>query len=156
MRKPAVISSYDPPTRTCRVSIPGITDGAEVFPLAEIEYAIGDRSANTEVEILPGDLVWVDFINDDHRYPIITGYRNPRVGNSTQVRRMHHQGIEFTADGTLKLTADNIEIHGTSSIKLMGDTRISGGGLTHEGVNVGDTHHHSGVKTGSDNTGVPQ
>jgi phage baseplate assembly protein gpV len=154
MRKPAVISSYDAATRTCRVSIPGITDQAEVLPEAHIEYAVGDKSALTEVRIKAGDLVWVDFIDDDPRYPIITGYRNPRTGNVTEVRRIQQQGIELTADGTLKLTADKIELVGTTRIK--GDVAISGGDLTHENINVSSTHTHSGVQTGSGLTGIPQ
>lgn len=122
MRKPAVVRSYDQATRTCRVEIPGITDKADVLPVAQIEYAVGDDSRKTEVEILPGDLVWVDFIDDDPRYPIITGYRNPRTGNSADLRKSHHKNIEFDADTTLtlKVGSSTIEITG-SGIKLTAD-----------------------------------
>jgi hypothetical protein len=108
-RYPAVVASYDAQARQCRVKIDGITDGMEAMPLAEIEYPIGDKSragANTtELEILAGDTVWVSFMCGDSRYPIITGYRNPNTGNSTNWRRIHHANIEQLADALIKLIA---------------------------------------------------
>ncbi len=108
---PAVVETYDQTTRQVRVSIPGITDGKDVFPLAEIEYAIGDKSRivagqyQTEIEILPGDHIWVEFIGGDERYPLITGYRNPNAPSSNSInwRRWHHANIEMIADGILRL-----------------------------------------------------
>lgn len=122
-RYPAVVRSYDKAKRTCRIEIPGLTDGADVLPEAEIEYAIGDKSAHdtypTEIEILPGDTVWISFIGGDPRYPIITGYRNPQSGNVSDWRRIHHPNIEFLADGTIRLKVGSSEILMTAdSIKL--------------------------------------
>jgi hypothetical protein len=111
-RVPGIVRSYDPDTRLCTVEIPGITDGATEFPEAEIEYPIGDKSANsahnTEIEILAGDLVWLAFENGDARYPIITGYRNPRSGNPSGTRRWHHANIEMVADTLMHFQAPNI------------------------------------------------
>lgn len=108
-RYPAVVKSYDPDRRTCRVEIPGLTDGGDVLPEAEIEYAIGDRSAGTgtrtEVEILPGDPVWVAFVAADPRFPVITGYRNPQTGNAVDWRRWHHANMELLAETLMKLIA---------------------------------------------------
>lgn len=101
-RYPAIVQSYDQARRTCRVQIPGITDGGDVMPEAEIEYAIGDKAREgqwaTEIEILPGDTVWVAFIGGDPRYPVITGWRNPQTGNSADWRRWHHKNIELEAE----------------------------------------------------------
>lgn len=102
---PGVIRSYDADRREVRVEIPGITDGAEQWPLAEIEYPIGDKSRHTEIRILDGDLVWLEFECGDPRYPIITGWRNPNTGNSTGFRRWHHENIESDADSTQKHTS---------------------------------------------------
>jgi len=108
-RYPAFVRSYDANRRTCRVEIPGLTDGGDVLPEAEIEYSIGDKSragANTtEIEITPGDPIWVAFIGGDPRYPIITGYRNPQAGNSMGWRRWHHANIELLADAVMNLIA---------------------------------------------------
>ncbi len=108
-RYPAIIASYDAQARQCRVKIDGITDGMEAFPLAEIEYPIGEKSRSgkntTEIEILAGDTVWIAFMCGDSRYPIITGYRNPNIGNSTNWRRIHHANIEQLADEIIKLIA---------------------------------------------------
>lgn len=101
-RYPAIVDSYDQATRTCRVKIPGVTDGGDVLPIAEIEYSIGDKSKDgpytTEIEIFPGDTVWVCFLAGDPRYPIITGWRNPEAGNSLDWRRWHHKNIELIAE----------------------------------------------------------
>lgn len=106
---PAIVREYLAESRTCRVEIPGITDGAEVLPIAEIEYPIGDKSKGgalaTEIEILPGDTVWVEFIAGDPRYPLMTGWRNPGAGNSVDWRRWHHRNIEMLADELFKIIA---------------------------------------------------
>jgi len=164
-RYPAIVASYDGPSRTCRVKIPGITDGGDVMPVAEIEYPIGDRSKGlhqTEIEILAGDSVWVSFIGGDPRYPIITGWRNPGTGNSTEWRRFHHANIEITADGIFRINADKFELNATTSAVINSanatvnaPTAINGGSLTHNGTNVGDSHTHSGISAGLDNTGTP-
>lgn len=106
-RWPAIVRSYDPGRRTCRVEMPGLTEGGDVLPEAEIEYSIGDKSRagsnTTEIEITPGDPVWVAFIGGDPRYPIITGYRNPQAGNSQGWRRWHHANMELLADMLMKM-----------------------------------------------------
>lgn len=159
---PAIVREYLAESRTCRVEVPGITDGAEVMPLAEIEYPIGDKSKAqghaTEIEILPGDTVWIEFIAGDARYPLITGWRNPGAGNSTGWRRLHHANIELTADGVLRLNAEKIELNASASVVLSApdaqinaSTAVSGSALTHNGKDVGDTHTHSGRGTGPPN-----
>ena len=108
-RYPAIVKSYHQGRRACRVEIPGLTDGGEVLPEAEIEYPIGDKSRSgvfeTEIEILPGDAVWVAFIGGDSRYPIVTGYRNPQAGNSVDWRRWHHKNMELLVDALMRLIA---------------------------------------------------
>lgn len=165
-RYPATVKSYDPARRTCRVEIPGITDGGEVMPEAEIEYPLGDKSkatANaTEIEILPNDLVWVEFIGGDPRYPVITGNRNPQTGNDVGWRRWHHANVGMAATDDFTVHAKRISITATESITLTapsitekGDVAISDGTLTHQGVNVGFDHGHLYVKTGADISGPP-
>lgn len=107
---PATITSYDAATRSCRVSIPGVTDGAEVMPLAMMLYGIGEKSAHTDVRILAGDLVWVAFVNGDDRYPVIIGYRTKESSNAIDVRRLHHKNIELTADTDMILEATDNQV----------------------------------------------
>ena len=113
-RYPAIVKTYNQARRTCRIEIPGLTDGGDVLPEAEIEYPIGDKSragANTtEIEITPGDTVWVAFIGGDPRYPIITGYRNPQAGNSADWRRWHHANIELIADAEMRLVVGGTSV----------------------------------------------
>lgn len=103
---PAVITKYSAVTRECHVSIEGQTNGGEDGLLAEIEYPIGDKSRHatmTEIEILEGDLVWVEFIQGDPRAPLITGWRNPTVGNDVGWRRWHHKNVQILSDEQMRL-----------------------------------------------------
>lgn len=112
---PGEVVSYDPVKRTCRVSIPGITDGSRTLPEAVFMNPLGDRASDTEIRILPGDRVWLMFECGDPRFPIIAGYRTPRAGNQAGTRRWHHANIEMTADGTLRLGVGSSEIVMTPS-----------------------------------------
>jgi len=108
-RYPAIVRSYNQSRRTCRIEILGLTDGGDVLPEAEIEYSIGDKSCSgqfaTEIEILPGDTVWIAFIGGDPRYPIITGYRNPQTSNSVDWRVWHHKNMKAFADILMQFIA---------------------------------------------------
>jgi hypothetical protein len=108
-RFPGIVREYLNESRKCRVEIPGLTDGGDVLPLAEIEYPIGDSAIHssraTELRIEAGDLVWLEFIGGDARYPIITGYRNPGAECSVDWRRIHQANIVIVADKRLELNA---------------------------------------------------
>lgn len=148
---PAVVKSYDAATRLCRVEIPGITDGADLSPVAEIEYPIGDKSAaskGTEIEILAGDSVWVYFVGGNPEYPVISGFRNPQIGNTTGWRKWYHQNIALVADTAITFTAPAITLNSAN-------VSINGESLKHNGVNVGDSHAHQYVQIGSSNSGPP-
>lgn len=111
---PGEVDSYDAPSRTCRVRIPGITDGSSVLPQAVFEYPIGDRSdhadskSHTEIRVLANDAVWLEFECGDPRFPIITGFRDKRQGNPTGWRRWRHANIEMTADNELIINATKV------------------------------------------------
>lgn len=96
-RIPGIVHSVDRARREVRVQIPGLTDGASQFPLAEVEYPVGDKSEHTEIRIVPGDRVWLAFENGDPRYPIITGFRAKHTGNDLYWRRFHHENHEREA-----------------------------------------------------------
>lgn len=110
-RYPAIVRSYDQARRTCRVEIPGLTDGADTLPEAEIEYPVGDKAAHgqypTEIEILPGDTVWIAFIGGDPRYPIIRvpetrrrGTRSTGVATTTKTTNSSATGSFGSWSGT--------------------------------------------------------
>ena len=105
---PGEVASYDGVTRTCRVRVPGITDGSNVLPVAVFNNALGDRAPDTEIRILPGDLVWLMFEAGDPRFPIIMGYRTPRAGNPVNWRRWQHANIELTAENELIINASKV------------------------------------------------
>lgn len=128
-RYPAIVKSYQPARRTCRIEIPGLTDGGDVMPEAEIEYPIGDKAKGgnaTEIAILAGDTVWVSFIGGDPRYPIITGYRNPQAGNATDWRRWHHKNLEWLAEAVARIQAGSKATVQAPAIELDTKTGMKG------------------------------
>lgn len=150
---PAVIRSYDAGRRRVRIEMVGLTDGDKLLPEAELMYSLGDNSSKTEIEINTGDLVWIDFIANDHRYPVIMGYRNPETGNLNGLRKFHHANIMLEATGTITLKCANLVID-TGSTKQSGTVAMEGavsmasslavaGELSNGGVNVGKTHKHN-------------
>ena len=152
---PAVVASYDGETRICTVSIPGITDGSQDLPQATLCTPIGDRATGdhaTELRILAGDPVWVEFEAGDSRFPIIVGYRTPRAGNPVDWRRWRHANIEMTADGQMILNAKDLIIN-TETTTVNGQTTVNGntetnGTLKNNGSNVGSTHKHLVIAVG--------
>ena len=119
---PAIVTAYNAVTRECHIAIEGQTNGGEDHLLAEIEYPIGDKSRHatmTEIEILVGDMVWVEFIQGDPRAPLITGWRNPIVGNSLGWRRWHHKNVQTLADDDMRLdSGKTIHIEAGTYIQL--------------------------------------
>lgn len=118
---PAIIRAYDAPRRKVRIEMVGMTDGDTLLPESDLLYSLGDKSVNTEIEILVGDAVWVDFMANDPRYPIIMGYRNPEQGNGVSWRRWHHENIEIAADGEMVLKGKSLKIQ-FSTIETTGIT----------------------------------
>lgn len=119
---PGEVDSYDGAARTCRVRIPGVTDGSNLLPVAVFSNPLGDRATDgdsksrTEIRILPGDPVWLMFECGDPRFPIIMGYRTPREGNSTGWRRWRHTNIEMTADNELIFNASKVTWNVTGDV----------------------------------------
>lgn len=59
----------------------------------------------------------------------------------------------------IEIKAQTVKINGdlelTGNISATGDVEFTGPSLKHNNINVGSTHNHSGVVSGSDNTGTP-
>jgi hypothetical protein len=117
-RHPAIIRAVNRERREVRVEIPPFTDGAAEWPIAEIEYPIGDDSRNTEIRLVVDLEVWVAFIAGDPRRPIITGFRNPNAGNEVAWRRWNHDNIEHNADDVANINAKTINLTAGSQINL--------------------------------------
>lgn len=175
-RWPAVVTLYEADPRQCEVSIPGITEGGSLA--AEIEQSLGDRSESTEIRIKTGDRVWVDFLANDPRYPIITGFRAKNTGNLIGTRHWEHENFTFIADQTVFIKAGQsvrveagalIElVVGESSLmidastiaqvaaqlNLKGPVTQTGGDMTSDGISV---QKHSHLEQGDGKlVGLPQ
>ena len=75
---------------------------------------------------------------------------------------LHDDKVNIKAPNLIAEIASTTEINSptvtinSSSTTINGTVAINGGGLTHNGVNVGDSHVHSGVMSGPSVTGGPQ
>jgi hypothetical protein len=149
---PAVIESYQASTRRARVSIKGITDGSDLLPEADVMYPVGDKYGHTDIRLLAGDKVWIEFTNGgDARYPLIVGYRNPESGNAVGCRKWHHDAMELTADGTLTINAAKLVINApleVAGLATMNAGASVSGALNNNGQSVGDTHIHKDSQGG--------
>lgn len=133
---PGIVKSVDRARREVRVEVPGVTDGADILPLAEIRQAIGDRSEQTEIRILPGDLVWVAFMRGDPRYPIITGFRAKHTGNDVGTRRWVHDNFESIADAIYRVQAGEkvvLDVGGTLVTITAGKVQVDAGQMEFNG-----------------------
>lgn len=181
-KHPGFIRLVDRDRREVRVEIPPFTDGASQLPIAEIEYPLGDDSRNTEIRLVEGRGVWIEFIAGDPRRPLITGFRNPNSGNVVGVRRWNHDNFEINADeeftinagakialivgGTsLVLTPESIaEIAAALSVKaavaiegavtIKGAVTQTGGDMTSDGVSV-QQHPHTDSMNGKTSPPIP-
>lgn len=174
---PAVVESYDAQRRRVRISITGMTDGANVYPEAELLYPMGDSHNDTEIEIEKGDIVYVDFIiENDWRYPVVMGYRQPETGNLVGIRRWRHDRIELIADSvlidckTLQVTGDstinktllvNQSVTMDQALQVKGNTQVGQGlsvqgSMQNNGTNVGSTHVHDEHGDGGGVTSTPR
>ncbi|NDY89700.1 hypothetical protein [Ideonella livida] len=178
---PGEIASVDQVRRVVRVRIPGITDGAEVYPEADLCYPLGERPDLSEIRLMPGDPVWLDFVRGNPKYPVVIGYRCPQAGNAQGVRRVQHDQIEMKADSALlveavgggllikagtriKLAAPNLEIDGDAVFRggvtlerlvtVLQGLQVTGGQVKHLGQDIGATHTH-GTPSGPSTPPVP-
>lgn len=62
--------------------------------------------------------------------------------------------VKVTTAGTLTATAAGGATINANTV-INGTLAVNGGSLTHNGKNVGDDHQHSGISTGTSNTGAP-
>jgi phage baseplate assembly protein gpV len=164
---PGIVVSYDGASRMCRVNIPGITD-ADVYPLATLSYSLGDNPATTEIRIVPGDMVWIEFEAGDPRFPIVVNYRTPRQGNPVDWRRWRHKNIQLIAedtylitigattitvtDGLMKVTGADLEVSGNiksgKSITAAIDIKDQGGAKSMAGMRAAyQAHTHTETNT---------
>ena len=70
----------------------------------------------------------------------------------TQYIQFNSAGITITSPTTVTINATDIKING--KLTVVGDVATTGA-LTNNSINVGSTHTHSGVTTGSGTTGAP-
>lgn len=129
---PAVVKSYNGSTRECIIQTP--TNG-DVD--AEIQYPIGDNSTFTEIQINAGDKVWCEFIQGDTRRALITGWRNPKAGNSSGTRAWKHESILLRAEVGIKLIVGGMTLDITPSDVKANDISV---------IN----HLHKVIKEGQD------
>jgi len=97
---------------------------------------------------------WATHSESDGLY--LGGFLN---GLPTQYVRFSGEGVELHSPTAITLSAPKVTID-TPTMNITGNVNVAGnmgvaGDLTNKDINVGSTHVHSGVQTGSYNTGAP-
>lgn len=101
----AKILSYDPKSRTARVSIPSVTDGLDEGITATFAYPVGHDDKDTEIQIIPGADCYVFFLQGDPYSPVIWAFRSHGTGAVVDYRRIRQANIELFASKNINLTA---------------------------------------------------
>lgn len=132
---------------------------------------------------LPGAEVAALFVDGDRSHGLVlvaadrryrmTGFAEGEVAiHDDQGQSMHFTrggivikgaGLPIRIEGTPTLTVvadtsvtlDTPQTVLTGDLQLAGSLTMAGGAVTHDGVDIGKTHKHSGVTSGSSNTGNP-
>lgn len=144
-----------------------------MYPLGDKPKPVGNAGKNggkaTEIEIMKGDAVWIEFIRGDPRYPLITGHRCTNVGNTFDTRRFNHKKIELVAETNLRLVVGDdtfIEVKSNQveittpkliingAIEIKGEVVQKVGQISSNGIFM-DQHVHEGVRPGSGLSGIP-
>jgi len=62
-----------------------------------------------------------------------------------------------TEDGAsfIEVTPERVTVKSPGGLVVDGGVAITGGAVTHNGKNIGDSHAHSGIRSGPSNTGPP-
>jgi phage baseplate assembly protein V len=78
-------------------------------------------------------------------------------GTRTEYDRASHTITITIGDTAATLDREKVLLTAGGVQVLIDGTGLhtTGGGVTHNGINIGDTHVHGGVQVGSDNTGGP-
>lgn len=105
---------------------------------------------------LAGGIVLTGIYQEAHPAPSSSPAKWQAVMPDGAVLEYDHQAshLRATLPGSAEVNAPGgLVIHADTTIN--GAVSINGDSLTHNGKNVGDTHQHSGVASGSSNTGEP-
>lgn len=117
------------------------------------------RAGTAQVRVKPvvGDIGMAAFCHSD-----ISSVKATKAQAAPPTRRRFDwaDGLYFggflgvAATTFIDVTPGQIEVK-AATIKLTGNVEITGGTITHDGKNIGKTHTHTGVTTGSGTSGAP-
>lgn len=167
------VIAYHAASRTAKVHIYGLTDGASEGLTATFAYPVGDDDRDTEREIVLNNDVYVFFENDEQSRPVIAFYSSHGKNNVVDIRRIRQENIEILARSKATIEAPTVHIKGnviidgnvthngnlsqsgsqnvegsvtaSGNVKAGGDVKAGGISLT--------AHRHSNVRGGNDTSG---
>ena len=147
-----LVSSYDPQTHAAKIThqpdgnVSGLAP--HVRPAAGgANFVIGPGANNQAV---------VMYLNGDRESPVIVGYLHsdqdqpPNVPAGAGSWTFANGSISHDASGNVTITSNGVSLAITS-----GGIAVTGGTIKHNGKDIGSDHTHSGVTTGSGDTGAP-
>jgi hypothetical protein len=180
---PAKVISYDRGTNRATVQplIKVLTTGSPTVGISRATiinipvYQIGCGQFTLNFPIQAGDLGWIHACDRD-----ISIFAQGGTESAPNTLRKHNfadsvfypdsiggwsisdssAAVLQTKDGNISVSvgasAVTLKAGGSSMVVSSSGVAITGGTVTHNGINIGATHVHSGVTAGTANTGVPQ
>lgn len=179
---PAKVIAYDRVKNRATVQplIMLLTTSHTTVPRASLAsvpvYQIGGGGFLLNFNLKPGDLGWIKANDRDislflqshaasapntirkHSFSDAVFYPDVMKGYTIAGEDAENAVLQ-NLDGSVKLslaaTKLTLKVGGVSLEVSSSGVAITGGTVTHNGKNIGDTHAHSGVTAGPSNTGVP-
>jgi hypothetical protein len=144
-----IVDAYDPNEHAVKVKfLTEVDDDGKprISGWLRIRTAAGGATGSLVIGPTVGDQAVVEHHEGDAEGGHVTGF----LHNDTDRPPNAASGA-----GVLKVSSFTIVCGGVTFAISSSGVAITGGTLTHNGKNIGDTHTHSGVTTGGGNTGAP-
>lgn len=149
LNRMGVVESVDPAAGTVVLSL------AEGFSSPPIPYSQIGGALSVHAPPSPGQQMMVFSPNGDARdglaMPATFGGANSSPGDSSSENVLTFGDVKMTLTGS----GVQIESGGVTVLIGSGGVEITGGNVTHNGTNIGDTHTHEGVTSGGGTSGPP-
>lgn len=163
---PAIVESFDPATRLARVRLiqsDRTQDGLTIEQPVITDVPVFMPGGAVSFPVKPGDEGMVHFADQDIGGWAVDGDTS---GPDTGRRHSLTDAMFTPGVGRGSVDADNVVISfggatitlspgGAVTISAPGGLAITGPSVTHNGVNIGDTHVHGGVTVGGADTEAP-
>lgn len=148
-----VVHEVDPAAGTVRIKLGDGPDGPFLSPPIPYAQTMGALKAHIPPSV--GQSMTMLAPGGDWRQAVAIGMSASNANPSPS--GAGDENVITFGSATITLTGDGLTIEaGGVTVSITGDgLSVDGGKVRHNGTDIGDTHKHSGVTIGPNNTGAP-